>query len=66
MIKELGKSDYTGYVGNQSVTCDNCGVLIGTMMDFHYNDDYTVAENNVQKSEIYCGKCADENLDVYV
>lgn len=59
MIRELGKSDYTGYVGNQSVTCDNCGVLIGTMMDFHYNDDYAVDEFRVKESVMYCGRCDD-------
>ena len=53
MIRNIGPIE----IEQQSLTCDKCGVLIGTMQDFHFNDDYQVEENKVTDSKFYCGKC---------
>jgi hypothetical protein len=53
MIRNLGPVE----VEQQSLTCDKCGVLIGTMQDFHFNDDYQAEENEVTDSKFYCGRC---------
>lgn len=57
MITELGSSIFGGEFDNQSFKCDKCGVLIGTCMDFHFNDDYAVAEWKVEEMGMVCGRC---------
>jgi ribosomal protein S27AE len=62
MIRKLGDPiTYTKIeLDSFSFTCDKCGVLMATCMDWAFNDDYQIKEHMVEDMKMYCGRCNEE------